>query len=160
MSYDSRPDTYEHIGRVRRYLGRAIVALLDRADGHDASKLVDPERETFDRVTPLLHGLSYGSAEYRAALESMGPALAHHYAANRHHPEFHAAGINGMTLIDLIEMLCDWRAATERHADGDLRRSLRQNQVRFGYSDELLGLLERTAEVLWPAADAPAGGGA
>lgn len=48
MSYDSRPDTYEHIGKVRGYLGDAIKILLDRADRHDASKLVAPEREAFD----------------------------------------------------------------------------------------------------------------
>lgn len=46
-------------------------------------------------------------------------------------------GICGMTLLDLVEMICDWRAATMRHADGDIRRSIEINQKRFGYSDEL-----------------------
>ena len=30
MSYDSRPDTYEHIGKVRAYLGRAAAKLIER----------------------------------------------------------------------------------------------------------------------------------
>lgn len=38
--YDSRPETYEHIGVVRSYLMGVVRELLDRADGHDASKLV------------------------------------------------------------------------------------------------------------------------
>lgn len=46
-------------------------------------------------------------------------------------------GMGGMNLLDLIEMLCDWKAATLRHADGDIVRSVEQNQKRFGYSDEL-----------------------
>jgi hypothetical protein len=45
-------------------------------------------------------------------------------------------------------MLCDWRAATLRHADGDLRRSIEINQKRFGYTDELKAVLLNTAERL------------
>jgi short subunit dehydrogenase-like uncharacterized protein len=41
--YDSRPDTYEHIGKVRGYVRAAVSNLLVRADRHDASKLVDPD---------------------------------------------------------------------------------------------------------------------
>jgi hypothetical protein len=42
--------------------------------------------------------------------------------------------------------LCDWKAATLRHADGDLGRSILQNADRFGYGDEILGLLLNTAK--------------
>ena len=55
-------------------------------------------------------------------------------------------GINGMCLIDLLEMLCDWKAATLRHKDGDLRRSIDINQKRFGYSDEMKAILHNTAQ--------------
>lgn len=57
-----------------------------------------------------------------------------------------ALGINGMCLIDLIEMLCDWKAATMRHKDGDLSRSIEINQKRFGYTDELKTILHNTAQ--------------
>jgi len=50
-----------------------------------------------------------------------------------------------MDLLDLVEMLCDWKAATERHKDGDLLRSIEQNQKRFLYSDELKQILINTA---------------
>jgi len=53
-------------------------------------------------------------------------------------------GLHGMTLLDLVEMLCDWKAATARHADGDIRRSIEVNQKRFGYSDELKAILYNT----------------
>ena len=53
-----------------------------------------------------------------------------------------------MGLLDLTEMLCDWKAATERHADGDLDRSITLNRERFGFGDEIERLLRRTAERL------------
>lgn len=148
--YDSRPDTWEHIATVRRYLDRATRSLIERGDQHDRSKLEEPELSVFDRVTPQLATLEYGSDEYRAALADMGPALRHHYAHNRHHPEHNIeTGIAGMSLLDLIEMLCDWKAAGERHADGgDLARSIELNQERFGYSDELKSILLATAREL------------
>jgi len=74
--------------------------------------------------------------------------LQHHYASNRHHPEPFADGIGGMNLIDLTEMVCDWLAATQRHADGDIRRSIEVNQERFGYGDEVKRLLHNTVDAL------------
>jgi hypothetical protein len=56
--------------------------------------------------------------------------------------------INGMDLLDIVEMLCDWKAATLRHADGDLRKSIEINQDRFGYSDQMKNILNNTAERL------------
>lgn len=146
--YDSRPETYEHIGVVRSLLGQVIKELLDRADGHDASKVQDPERATFDEYTPKLRDSTFGSDEYKSFLIGMGDGLKHHYAHNRHHPEHHDDGIQGMNLIDLVEMICDWLAATRRHADGDIRRSLEVNQERFGYGDELKRILLNTVEAL------------
>jgi hypothetical protein len=146
--YDSRPDTWEHITRVRWLLDEAIHSLQRRADEHDKSKLNPPERELFDEYTPKLRDTTYGSDEYKSYLTGMGEALKHHYAHNSHHPEHYEDGIAGMSLLDLVEMLCDWKAATERHADGDLGRSIEQNQERFGYSDELRSILENTAREL------------
>ena len=71
-----------------------------------------------------------------------------HYANNRHHPEHFDNGIQGMNLLDLLEMICDWKAASERHADGDVYKSIEINQERFGYSDELKIILKNTVEFL------------
>ena len=143
--YDSRPDTYEHIAHVRGHLMDVIVELMKRAHAHDLSKLREPERELFDKYTPLLRDTTYGSDEYKAYLKEMGEALKHHYAANRHHPEHFEGGVKNMTLVDVIEMLADWKAATLRHADGDLERSISQNAERFGYGPEMSRLLLNTA---------------
>lgn len=149
MAYDSRVDTHAHIMLVQKNLGRIIKCLVDRQQQHDLSKLESPEKEAFDEATPKLATLTYGSDEYRATLREMKPALAHHYAANRHHPEHHETGIKGMNLLDLVEMLCDWSAAGKRHADNaGLRKSIELNQARFGYSDELRAILENTADLV------------
>lgn len=146
MSYDSRPETLEHIERVRTLLARAVGNLVRRAMRHDESKLEEPELSAFNKFTPKLRDTEYGSEEYQGWLREMGAALDHHYAANDHHPEHWEHGISTMSLLALVEMLCDWKAAGERHADGgDLRRSIELNQERFGYSDELKSILLATA---------------
>lgn len=145
---DSRPATYEHIQTVQRFLTMAIVNLLTRSDNHDRSKLHSPEVEVFDEYTDKLKTSTYGSEEYKGFLAGMKPALDHHYSKNRHHPEFHKNGIKGMSFLDLLEMLCDWKAATMRHSDGDLAKSIEINQARFGYSDELKTIMLTTAREL------------
>ena len=42
MSYDSRPETYEHIARVRLLMLKLAFDLIERAHVHDSSKLFDP----------------------------------------------------------------------------------------------------------------------
>jgi hypothetical protein len=145
MTYDSTADTLRHIFRVRDLLDEVIGDFDDRWSVHDASKLDSPEKEVFDRVTPLLKELEYGSDEYFATLKDMKVALDHHYATYRHHPEHFENGIRGMNLIDMTEMLADWKAATERMDDGNLERSININAERFGYGKEIELLLMNTA---------------
>lgn len=57
-------------------------------------------------------------------------------------------GLHGMSLLDLIEMLCDWKAATLRHDDGDIRKSIDICQKRFGFSNELRRIFENTIKEL------------
>lgn len=58
--------------------------------------------------------------------------------------------LKGMTLLDLIEMLCDWKAAGERHANGSIVKSLEHNKGRFNISDEMQDVLRNTAiELGW-----------
>jgi hypothetical protein len=147
-SYDSTAATEAHIHEVRSRLDDVINELLTRAIAHDASKLEDPEKAIFDEYTPKLGATTYGSPEYHEHLKGMGVGLEHHYQVNDHHPEHHPNGVDDMDLLQLIEMLADWKAATMRHADGDLRRSIEQNKQRFDYSTDTELLLLRTAEHL------------
>ncbi len=144
MAYDSTVDTLDHIRKVQRNLNGFLLELLVRSEIHDDSKLEAPEKEIFDVVTPKLKGLTYGSDEYKAGIAELGEALAHHYAVNSHHPEHYANGVNGMSLLDVVEMFCDWKAASERHANGDFAKSLEINRGRFAISDQLAEIFENT----------------
>jgi hypothetical protein len=146
LSYDSTAETLKHSLRVGELMGQPIKELVERSVKHDISKTQDPELAVFNEFTPKLKDSTYGSDEYKGFLAAMGDGLAHHYAANRHHPEHFADGVNGMTLVDLIEMLSDWKAATERHTTGDLAKSLDIQRERFGLSDQLVQILTNTAE--------------
>lgn len=150
MPYDSTQDTNDHIDKVQWRMKQMRDELYLRGAVHDMSKLQPPEKPIFDLMTPRLKALTYGSEEYKAALTEMGEALQHHYEVNNHHPEHYPNGIDGMTLLDLIEMICDWKAASERHADGNMLKSLEINRQRFGISDQLHSILVNTVrEMRW-----------
>lgn len=142
--YDSTKDTLEHIENVKKKIEIMIDNLNIKGKNHDKSKLESPEKEIFDIYTPKLKHSTYGSDEYKGYLKEMKVALDHHYKNNKHHPEHNENGIRAMNLLDIIEMLCDWIAATERHEDGCIFKSLEINQKRFGYSDELKQILLNT----------------
>jgi hypothetical protein len=145
MDGSSRLATLEHSRRVDELLLQLVMDIQGRITKHDRSKMEDPELEIFDKFSPRLKGSTYGSEEYKGFLREMKPALDHHYANNRHHPEHFPNGVNDMTLVDLVEMLSDWKAATERHDDGDLDKSLEIQKERFGLSDQLVSILRNTA---------------
>jgi hypothetical protein len=118
------------------------------------SKFMSPEKEVFDRETPNLKSLEYGSDEYKQALGRMKVALDHHYANNSHHPEHYENGMAGMSLLDLMEMLADWKAATERHETGDITKSIDLNAERFGYDEMMRSIFHNTiSEMGWEAVD-------
>lgn len=148
MSYDSKIDTLEHIKRVNELMLIVVKRLLERAVSHDLSKLQEPEKSGFDKYTPLLRDCTYGSDEYKTFLAGLGESLNHHYANNSHHPEHYIDGIKGMTLLDIVEMFCDWKAATERHADGSLDKSIGINKKRFGYDDTLECVFQNTRRAM------------
>ncbi len=144
--YDSTADTLNHIKLVNEFLINFSIDLLHRAQVHDNSKLESPEKELFDEMTPILKTIRYGSEEYHESLKKLKPALDNHYAINSHHPQHYNNGIDGMTLIDLVEMYCDWKAAVLRTKDGDINKSIDINTERFNMSAQLSQIFKNTAK--------------
>lgn len=142
-------ETLKHIHRVRYFLSLMIDELDKRARNHDQTKLESPEKEIFGEHTEDLGKTIYGSLEYKTLLEKIKPALDHHYAKNRHHPEFWQNSVNDMTLIDLVEMLCDWKAATERNKDGNIRKSIDHNMKRYEISEQLTSIMHNTVREMF-----------
>lgn len=144
----SIPETLKHIRRVQELLAQVANNLMLRAINHDKSKLEDPEKSGFDRHTAKLRSLTYGSEEYQAQLKdpTLYPIIEHHWANNDHHPQFHESGISGMSLIQLLELACDWKAAGERHENGRFIQSIEVNRERFGMDDQLVNIFLNTAK--------------
>ena len=142
-------ETIKHIHRVRHFLCLMIEELDRRAREHDQSKLVSPEAEVFGEWTPELAKVEYMSPEYKALMEHVRPAIDHHYANNRHHPEHWSKGVEDMTLCDLLEMLCDWKAATERNKNGNIRTSIEKNTTRYGLSPQLAAIMQNTVREMF-----------
>jgi hypothetical protein len=141
-------ETQKHIETVRKYI-RFIIDKIDmRGVRHDASKLESPEVDLFAEITPILAELTYGSEEYKESLDKLKPALDHHYASNRHHPEHFVNGVNDMTLVDLIEMFCDWKASSLRQNDGNLLKSIEISAERFNIDPQLKQILINTARMI------------
>lgn len=120
-------DTRKHQQWVAERLMACAKKLLDRAVRHDASKFSDVERKSY--VGPVwelnTREVAYGSDEYKALTAQMGEGWQHHLAHNTHHPEnatltapeFASDPFAAMDLFDLIEMLCDWIAASKRRGN-------------------------------------------
>ena len=117
------------------YLSKFCSKLLWRSLIHDLDKYKWKEAKHFAKTIFDLKSSTYGSDEHKKLLKEIGPAIKHHYSRNRHHPEFHSKFIN-MNITDKIEMVCDWKAATRRHTDGDIKKSIEINQKRFKYTNE------------------------
>lgn len=148
MSYDSTRDTADHIDKVRDRMREVMGKLTARAIDHDASKLAEPEKSGYDKLTADLKDIVYGTPEYKQALADAKPAIDHHYQVNSHHPEHYDNGIYDMSLLDVIEMLCDWKAASERTKQGSIAQSLSHNRQRFQIDDQLASILENTVKEL------------
>jgi len=141
-------DSMRHIERVRNLLNSIINNLLERGEKHDQSKLQSPEVELFTEFTPRLAETTFGSPQYEECKMSMRTALDHHYANNSHHPEHYKNGVDDMNILDIVEMLIDWKAASERHNNGNLRKSIEINAKRFDMNPQLARILENSISLL------------
>ncbi len=143
---NGRIQTMRHIETVRNYLNLLVKELLSRGEHHDQTKLESIEAVLFDEVSYELRGLTHDTDEYNASLAKLDPALKHHYANSRHHPQHFPDGIEGMTIIDVVEMLADWKASSLRQNDGNILTQLEKNKERFGITDQLMQIFRNTFE--------------
>lgn len=143
--FDSRLDTYDHIRKVTHNILKIVTQLQTRILYHDSSKLEDPEKSLFDIMVPELQN-KFGSPEYTEALLKHKDTVQMHYANNpSHHPEAHVNGVSDMSLIDMLEMLADWYAASLRRPDEPFYNSLRIQYGRYSLEMQTWYMLLNTA---------------
>lgn len=147
MPSDFVKDLVQHKAWVAENMQTIATDLFTRAAIHDNSKFEPEEFELYEQVFSELQKYAYGSPELKAVYKQLGPALQHHLKVNRHHPEWHENGINGMNLIDVLEMVCDWLAASKRSQTG-IAKGLEINKERYGIDDQLFEIIKHTVEML------------
>lgn len=100
------------------------------------------------RFGVLGYGASSKSIPYKAAVAQLGPATQHHNSHNAHHPERHPNGVEDMTLIDLMEMLADWKAASERGQSGSMDKSIALCATKYSIPSPIVNVLRNTAKAM------------
>jgi len=137
-----------HNRLVASYLINLACAMEKRAIVHDASKLSVDEFTGFVQINRIAREHEYGSQEYKDSIKKTD-AVALHYSRNPHHPEHYKSGVDDMSLVDLIEMVADWKAASETYGQTSLEEALEIQAKRFGLSAKhlyLIGLIVKEFE--------------
>jgi len=122
-------------------------ALEKRAIMHDASKFTMDEFAGFVEINRIAREHEYGSPEYMASIKETN-AVALHYSRNPHHPEHYPNGVDDMGLLDIIEMVADWKAASETYGQTSLGNALEVHIERFGLEEKHLYLIGLVIEAL------------
>lgn len=138
-------DTRQHILNVQRQMYKVIEKLIARTYNHDSSKYDREEAHTYAKVVPMFKGKKYGTPEHKAVGDMLGEAWEHHEKNNDHHTGYHLNGINDMNLISIIEMLCDWKAASMRNPNQNFKESCLMNCKKYGADDQLTKIIMNTA---------------
>jgi hypothetical protein len=138
----------KHIGQVRKNIVKLCLELLRRANHHDDSKLKQPESKAFASIIPKLAGTKFGTKKRDQVIDSIKPAVEHHFEANRHHPEHFKNGVDGMNLVDVMEMVSDWVAAAKGDPDSDVTKSINVCLKKYEIDDQLGKIIKNTVELL------------
>jgi hypothetical protein len=136
---------WPHIHHVSLFIMRIIEEFHVRMFNHDLSKLSRPELKTFTEFSNQLAELEEGTLAYKRMLKKMNEALEVHYANNRHHPEHWPNGIDDMSLIDVIEMICDWKAVSLQ-GEMTMEQFLEDARKRFKLQPQTYNLLANTID--------------
>lgn len=168
----------KHIGKVQENMDRAIANLTVRAAHHDESKYSPEElglvvaKPSLDATEhgsaeekAILQGLKK-SLEHHYDNNSHHPeyywfascgACFKDYPRERAWSKCDDCGydifkqdgeVDSMTLLDLIEMVCDWKAAGDMSEGGSFAGSVEYGTERFRLSPQLVSILKNTGKEL------------
>lgn len=132
-----------HISRVRRHIDTFIQLLIRRAENHDKSKLEEPELSWWKEMDKEPR-YSYGSEEYKQKIKRWNKVFKHHYQYNHHHPEHYEYGVSEMTLIDIVEMMCDWLGYKDTTTVTEALKVCDDQMARYNISEELRQIIFNT----------------
>lgn len=150
-------DTRQHQQYVAGYMIECAKRLLDRATKHDASKLAEPEISHY--INPVFHlnteKVEFGSERYKELTAQMGKGWDHHKTHNDHHIEFFEPysvqtlndPIKAMDLFCIIEMICDWIAASKRRGNNP-SEALDYLKKKYQFDEQLEAVIRNTLAIM------------
>ena len=106
---------------------------------HDFEKFNIKEFIVLKDVIPLgrkMRKVKYGTIEHKELMGKIRAIKDTHYFNSPHHPEFYKNGFSDMGFLDRVEMIVDWKAATKRNLNGDIKMSIENSQEKYQYGDE------------------------
>ena len=155
-SVDDRFNALLTIMRHRETVAEHLHNLADyfrhRAREHDRSKLRLDEFAGFSRINRIAREHPYGTQEYEESMDTeKGPdgCITLHFSRNAHHPEYHGHE-REMGLLDLMEMVADWKGAADTYGTNTLRDAMPVNRKRFDFDDWQWRVIELMVDWLEP----------
>ena len=153
---DEKLRTLLTIVRHRELVGDYLESLAGyfryRAREHDRTKLQLDEFDGFAEINRTARDHAYGSEEYDASLAAAkadGGCIALHFSRNRHHPEYFKS-VKDMGLFDLMEMVIDWKAASETYGRASMAEGLAVHRNRFDFDDWQWKVIEEMVRFVEP----------
>lgn len=131
---------------VQENMHDLIAMLQKRSLRHDRSKWLDDEFDGFAELDSVEAFKKFGTPEYKGLIEN-NAGIKLHYERNTHHPEHFTDGINGMSFLDIVEMVVDWKSACETYGN-DFLKSLDYSIKRFGCDEKQEWLIRLIARDL------------
>ncbi len=146
----------KHKAIVTKNFRNFIAKLEEREAMHDVSKFNQDEFDGFAELDSDEVFKLYGTDEYKKLIaDNIGIKL--HYQRNRHHPEYHKDGSEGVTgfnlmskmsFLDILEMVIDWKSASETYGTS-FKESVQYSIKRFecdSYQKWLIELIAKEIE--------------
>ena len=145
---DFKEKLFKHIEGVQNYLKTIGLIITTRGYEHDSSKVSDEEYKYFKMANSIDRNQFKTYEEYLDYVKpTLDKGLKHHYEYNRHHPEHFDNGVNDMTLIDIIEMIIDWKVSIEQNGK-KLEDEIGYNFDKYNISDQLKKIIMNTFEYI------------
>lgn len=137
---------HKHIQSVRKKMSEIAGIIVERAEHHDESKLKDPEFSGFIQMDKEPR-YEYNSQGYKDKMKRFAWLFEHHWANNRHHPEFfkNQGGFESQAnIVDIVEMLCDWTSYKKSISYTEAINIVHAQCKRFHFSETMENILLNT----------------
>ena len=133
-----------HIAEFQQAIDTITEKLKTRAKTHDASKLKEPELTQYTEAEEKLEKFKPGSPEYLKIRDKYDIILSKHFTKNPHHPEHFKNGFNDMSILDLLDVLTDWRLDC---GDGDWNKFVDDRRDYYRMDDQVVRIFKNSKKI-------------